>query len=267
MSHTGTLRTAQPTSSTDKGKRVINLHAPQSWNELSQEQLRYVLWLMVNFHDHTVVKTYMFCRFCGIEILKKTRFGWKCRIEGIKDAVYLKTWQVHSFLHQMDYIDTYEDMDCRLDALCGFTAVDVLLHGVDFGDYLNAEKYYQGFIINKDDSLIDSLACLLYVDEKGENPKSMELKPEERLGTTLWYSHIKFVMSSFFPHFFKKAGDGTGESIPNILEQYNVQMRALTGGDITKEDEILHMDCWRALTELDAKAREAEELEKIRKKK
>lgn len=30
--------------------------------------------------------------------------------------------------------------------------------------------------------------------------------------------------------------------------------------------EVLSLNCWRALSELDAKAREAEELEKIRKK-
>ena len=43
-------------------------------------------------------------------------------------------------------------------------------------------------------------------------------------------------------------------------------IRALTGGDITKEAAIMKMDTWRALTELDAKAREAEELRKAAKK-
>lgn len=42
----------------------------------------------------------------------------------------------------------------------------------------------------------------------------------------------------------------------------NAQIRALTGGDITKEEIIRKADVWRALTELDAKAREAEELNK-----
>jgi uncharacterized protein YbjQ (UPF0145 family) len=42
----------------------------------------------------------------------------------------------------------------------------------------------------------------------------------------------------------------------------NAQIRALTGGDITKEDQILQKDTWRALTELDAKAKDAEELRK-----
>ena len=42
----------------------------------------------------------------------------------------------------------------------------------------------------------------------------------------------------------------------------NAQIRALTGGDITKEKAVLAMDTWRALTELDAKARDYEELER-----
>ena len=38
----------------------------------------------------------------------------------------------------------------------------------------------------------------------------------------------------------------------------NAQIRALTGGDITKEEAVLSMDTWRALTELDAKAKEVD---------
>ena len=39
----------------------------------------------------------------------------------------------------------------------------------------------------------------------------------------------------------------------------NAEIRALTGGDITKENQVLSMDCWRALTELNEKARETQE--------
>ena len=53
----------------------------------------------------------------------------------------------------------------------------------------------------------------------------------------------------------------------NFIELYNVQLRALTDGDVTKEKEVLRLECWRVLTELEAKAREAEELEKIRERK
>ena len=42
----------------------------------------------------------------------------------------------------------------------------------------------------------------------------------------------------------------------------NAQIRALTGGDITKEEAVLSMDTWRAFTELDAKAKEVEDIKR-----
>ena len=42
----------------------------------------------------------------------------------------------------------------------------------------------------------------------------------------------------------------------------NAQIRALTKGDITKEKQVLAMDTWRALAELDAQAKEYEEMQR-----
>ena len=127
---------------------------------------------------------------------------------------------------------------------------------------------------------IDNLAQWLYhdshgraagygdaVDDHGKPVEDVTLTPGERVGTLLWFVHVKQVMARSFPHFFKKTVVEDGEPEPvNFIELYNIQLRALTGGDVTKEDTVLNLACWRALTELDAKAREAEELEKIRSK-
>lgn len=48
----------------------------------------------------------------------------------------------------------------------------------------------------------------------------------------------------------------------SMAEVMNNEIRALTGGDISKEDMVLSTDCWRALTELDYKAKEAEDFNK-----
>ena len=45
-----------------------------------------------------------------------------------------------------------------------------------------------------------------------------------------------------------------------LQEAMDAQIRALTKGDITKESEILSLDTWRALTELNAQAKEYQEL-------
>lgn len=277
MTSIKTLRTQAATSSTDKEakRETVSLAAPPSWNAMTQEQLRYTLRMMTVYEDMTAVKTCMFIRFTGIEVLKKNRYGWKCRMEinGKQRAVYLHTWEVQSFIHQFDYIDTYEDMGCRLDAVCGLVAVDTHLHGVSFADYLMAEKYYQLYMGDRKDEWLDKLAWPLYVHEDGkhsgedghEDDKEWTLAPEERLGVFLWFSYVKSVLSRNFKHFFKVSSEGGREPM-SLIDQYNVQLRALTDGDVTKEEKVLQLDCWRTLTELDAKAREAAELENLRKK-
>ena len=44
-----------------------------------------------------------------------------------------------------------------------------------------------------------------------------------------------------------------------LKDAVNAQIRALTKGDVTKEKEVLAIDTWRALTELDALAKEYDE--------
>lgn len=278
MNHSETSKTARATSSTDSEARTVtvNLTAPTSWKEMSQDQLRYVFDLMALGEDPTALKTLVFVRFCGLEVLRKTRFGWKClaEVDGKRRIVYLHTWEVQSFLHQFDYIDQVENMDCRLDAVCGLHAVDPLLHGVSFETYLQAETYYQMCLSSEDDTMVDALACWLYTDDHGRHAgedgcavKDLTLTPGERIGTMLWYMRVKKVMSDYFTHFFRRTDAEVGApSGRELLDMYNTQIRALTDGDVTKERQVLDLDCWRALTELDAKAREAEELERIRNK-
>ena len=54
---------------------------------------------------------------------------------------------------------------------------------------------------------------------------------------------------------------GSSPSIGSQLQEAMAsQIRALTKGDITKEKDILAMDTWRALTELNAQAKEYKHL-------
>lgn len=221
--------------------------------------------LLSTFDSLVTVKTYMFCRFTGIHIIAKDRFGWKCFFRstwwGKRRMFTLMDWQVVSLLGQFSYIDTYEGMNVRLDHIHGLHAVDVLLHGVAFIDYLNAEKLFQSFLATRDERYICKLARLLYRRKNGMAVKRIRLDSAQMLGTELWYSYIKSQFSIYFPHFFKKIDADNIEDY-DILESMNSQIRALTQGDVTKEQIINNTDCWRALTELDAKAREAAEFEK-----
>lgn len=251
------LRTPGCSFSKDKG---LDLKAPKSWQELTQDQLWYVFFLLSHFSTLVEVKIYMFLRFTGINVVKKTPGGAFCYIRnnGRGKRLYfeIKEWQIQSLIHQFDYIDTYETLGVRLEHIQGFHAVDVILRDVSFADYLNMEKFYQLYLSNKDVKYINMLAGLLYRDDK-DNAASLELDETEQTAVFYWFGYIKSFFGRMFPSFFKPAtGNADGG---NFIKIANAQLRALTGGDVTKEKEVELIPCLRALTELNEKAREADE--------
>lgn len=269
----------QPSTLSDKygqltSEGVLQLSCPRSWKEMTQEQLRYALHVIgCGMYSSVEGRTLMLLRFTGIEVMKKSIGGWACAVPVAKEKgkpkrhfFFLQAWQVQDMIKQLEYVDSYEAFDVRLESIGGFKAVDALLHRVVFQDYLNMEKYYQGYLATKEEKYALGLARLLYPEPTptlspargGE--KIVSIDDAELTNCVMWFSYVKKQFSKFFRHFFKPAPEG-GKTV-NWLEQMNAQIRALTDGDITKERTVLDADCWRALTELDAKAHEAEEFQR-----
>lgn len=255
-----TLRTPGCSYSKDKG---LVLKAPRSWRELTQDQLRYVFFLISHIQAPESVKTYMFLRFTEIEVVRATPDGAFCYIrnEGSIRRHYfnIKTWQIQSFIHQFDYIDKYETMGVRLEHIQGYHAVDVILKDIPFIDYMNMEKHYQQYLSTRNKADIDALASLLYRDKDG-NAASLSVDETEQTAVFCWFTYIKSFFGKMFPHFFKPAASQNEKF--SFLQMANAQLRALTDGDVTKEREVEQIPCLRALTELDAKARESDEFKK-----
>ena len=150
------------------GQINLNITAPKSWRELSQDELRYTLFLLTRFQEPLTVKTYLFCRLAGIEIIKHTRTGWKCsvlcRVDGKsspkRKVIYLETEIVLSLLSQFDFIDGFDNFQ-PLQAISGLKAV-ISIRKITFQDYLFAEKYYQLYLMHKDDRFLQQLGYILY---------------------------------------------------------------------------------------------------------
>lgn len=93
----------------------------------------------------------------------------------------------------------------------------LIRHGVSFEEYLYAEKYYQKFVETQNMEWLDNVAMWLYrdadgraagygdaLDDKGRVVEEMTLTPGERVGTMLWYGHVKRVMANSVPALFPK---------------------------------------------------------------
>ena len=241
--------------------KVLNFTLPDSWELLTQEQLYYVLFALVRFNA-IEVRTYLFIRFSGIEVVRHVADGWVCRVttdKGVEVDFFLHTWQIESFSRCFDFVFESPRTPQYLRALGEFEAVDKLLRKVPFKEYLTIENCYQGYLCTHEDKRLTSMATLLYANDAGRHPHPDMVTPEYRLSSFLWYTAVKRQLMQYFPFLLKPAGEGESSEIPDMRAVMNAQIRALTGGDITKEKEVMSMDCWRALTELNEKAREQQE--------
>lgn len=85
---------------------MLSFSLPDSWEKLSQKQLRYVLFALRTFED-VQAKTYLFVRLLSIRILKKTEAGWLCRIRLSlfrRKKFFIQEWQVQHYLEKLDFI-------------------------------------------------------------------------------------------------------------------------------------------------------------------
>lgn len=151
--------------------------------------------------------------------------------------------------------------------------VSPTLRGVPFADYLRLTNLYRAALQSADApkevqaAIFRDLAAIVWKAPRRAfgllSPAAPS--PGSRYALLLWLTAWHAFAARRWKHLFTASLSSTAPA--HSPEQVmDAEIRALTGGDITKEADILAADTWRALSELDAKAREAAELEKIRKK-
>ena len=248
-----------------RSMEAFSISLPQSWSELSDQQLLFFFRQVARDLPINEVLAICVCKWAHLVVLCRTdKQLFLVQHKYSKRKMLLADWQVVAAMQQLVFLGDFAPKPVRISVLQGASAATADLQGVAFEDYLACENYYQGFLHTQSLDCLNEMAHLLY-------PKlsdKVHLNKAELLSVFYWFASVKANFSRLFPHFFtnipqeksnllESADMGIGEELRQAM---NAQIRALTGGDITKEAAILQMDCWRALTELDAKAREAEEM-------
>ena len=241
-------------------QKRLNLTLPKGWGELSQTELAMALRSKARNEEPWRQRLAVLLHLTGMKIIRREGDHWVCSVptDGELLRFALDPELLPSILDNLNWLDVPGGFPVRLDRLRGAAALPAMLHDVAFGTYLQCENCYQGIVQSQSEEAVAHLASLLYPGLKGK------LAMWEQLGVIQWWAQVKTLFAGQWPNFFKP---GDGGSAAAMVEVMNNQIRALTGGDVTKEAEILAIDTWRALTELDAKAREADEFNRKMKKK
>ena len=239
--------------------KTINLIVPRGWHELDDKQLRYLFGLLADDYSSAEIRTLCLLRWSGLQVLYRHNSDFVFRLG--KDDFKLSATVVADTIEALNWLDEIPPFPVRLSHIGKCTALPSDLQSVPFEKFIYCDNLYQGYLHTKNDSLIDEMMKVLY---DGLNSKIL---PLERISTFYWFASLKQYFAKTFHHFFQQTDSTDGNLLGSakcigeqVTEAMNAQIRALTKGDITKEKEVLAMDCWRALTELNAQAKEFEEL-------
>lgn len=246
----------------------ININVPSSWEELDDKMLRYVYALIAKDFSIDEVKVLALVKWGGCRVLGRDK-GQRFLLSFGKEVAVVQCVQLAQVLPFLDWLENIPSTPVRLAKIRRRRPVAADFQGVPFEKLIIAENLYQGFLATRNDAMLDELAGVLYPGLSGK------LAPEERISVFYWVAALKNMLAMRFPDFYQPTSDdtqnllGSERAIGTVLQEaMDAQIRALTKGDITKETEILAMDTWRALTELNAQAKEYKQInEKINEKK
>ena len=246
----------------------FNIILPTSWVELSDKQLHMVYHLFARDFSSAEIKTLCLMKWNGLKVLSQLP-DKRFLIKRGKEVVPLSTRQIQQATSVLDFLDSFAPMPVRISRIGKYHALPADFEKVPFEEFLFVENLFQGYLNTQSDELLLQMAQVMYASD--------HVKPDKAQLIVIfyWMASLKQYFATQFSNFYKPAsnssdgnllGSGQTDIYRQLRESTNAMIRALTGGDITKEAAIMKMDTWRALTELDAKAREAEELRKAAKK-
>lgn len=221
-----------------------------------------MLWLFADSHDwQDRVRLSSFLYFCHIEVDHVTDKGWLCRKNDTGEDFLLDPCLLPALLQPLDFLTRPDSLRQRLERVGKYSAVDFELRELMFGDWLRVENLYQAFLATREDGHLLGIARVLYrVPDESE---ATEFCEEVLTGVFLWMGAVKNMLGEWFPHFLRPVSGQNATTQHGQYESTKAQIRLLTKGDVTKQDYILnHTDTWTALAELDALAKEAEEIKR-----
>lgn len=197
-----------------------------------------------------------------------------------KQRFVITALQVAQTVAALDWLRTLPAYPIRLQRIGSLRAIPADFQGVPFETFIVCDNLNQCYISTQNELLLDEMAKFLY--SRKFRVESLELRkglrqllpspilrltPADRISVFYWFASLKAMLSRQFHNFLQPVPQDNANLLDSDKSQYeiltaavNAQIRALTKGDVTKEKQVLALDTWRALTELDALAREYQEM-------
>lgn len=244
--------------------KLVRLYVPEGWGELTQQQLQKMMQLLTLYADMDIAQAQVaaLLYFNDMVVHRKQREGWLC--EKDHKTFLLNPDFLPQIISRLDWLGQPEQMTDRIALMGDHKACDMWLRSLAFGEYLMLENFYQAFLSTHRPDLLERMTRVLYRVKEDEK---VVIEPYFTMATFMWYACVKARFAKEFPNFLKPVADGVSTGCQaDQKEMMTAQIRLLTKGDVTKNQQIMNVDVWSALTELDALAKEAQDFRNKMKK-
>ena len=235
----------------------IDFKVPTGWHELSDKKLRLVYRLLAGNFSTDTIKTLCFLKWSKTKVIGRQNNG-KFLLKKGKDLFEVTPIALAEVMTFLDWLGSLPNRPVRISTINRRKALPAEFFDVPFETFIICDNLYQGYLKTQNDELLDEMGAVLY-------GKEMEFKPFERINIFYWFASLKDWLSRKYSFFFQPMEGVNDENLlgapsMSVEDAMNAQIRALTKGDVTKEAEVLALDTHRALTELNAQAREYKEM-------
>lgn len=243
----------------------LDFRIPSGWAELEPREIPVVFKALMSdgFADASEIPVYLLMRLSGIAVVGRTADGvrYLCSQRGKLSA--LEPIVLASLVEKMQWVLDDPKLPWRPVMLAGRETVDAEMLYITLAEWLRIDDCYTGALYTQNISLVNSLCPILLKKGLGARFEDWEC-----LAVLRWIQGVKALLSDEYPEFFVPAPkmQPDADLKRSLREGVDAQIRALTKGDITKEEEVLNMPLRRALAELNAQAREYREYKQAVKK-
>lgn len=234
---------------------TYSITLPTSWGDLTDGQLTYVTRLMAVGYDPEAIAALMTIRSVPRRLIP-----------------LIGTEQLGVASDALGFLSELPDVPVRPSELAHGRARAADFTGETFADYLIMENLWSAVIDHADADALGPEGWLADGAEDTVGPPVMALlshlwpgyrarkrRPWHAMSALLWMVGLHALYARRYPNLFRPTAE-TPDELTDQRELMETQIRALTGGDLTKREAILSADTASALAELDARAREAEEI-------
>lgn len=251
-----TEKTTPPSSSANPP--TVHLSIPTSWRALTEEQLHQFARIQA-IEDITTDER----RTLFLLSLLPGRYLERPLLRRIDPS------ELAAALPLLDFMDEPPEFPLRPLHLFkdGPKAVSPDLEGTPFSLYLQAENFYRGYLETSSSQALEALARLLYpaAPTSKKTKKTPPLTAAHHYLLLLWMVSLHAHYAQLFPHLFSRPA-AQMDNLPSARDIMTAEIRTLTQGDVTRTPLVLQTETITALTELNERAREAEEVSKQMKK-